>query len=46
MFSRTVTSSAVLYEEIDFGKKKEENKDEKNKSKRCGSFGNWGLGIG
>ena len=39
MFSKTVTSSAILYEEIDFGKKKEEEKDnsklnQKKKSKK------------
>ena len=32
MFSRSVTSSAVLYEEIDFGKKKEEDKDNNKKT--------------
>jgi hypothetical protein len=35
MFSRTVTSSAILYEEIDFGKKKEdENENQKINEKK------------
>ena len=34
MFSKTVTSSAILYEEIDFGKKDDEKLKKNEKSKK------------
>jgi hypothetical protein len=34
MFSRTVTSSAILYEEIDFGKKEDKKDEQKTKEKK------------